>query len=735
MFNRFIFCLMVLSLTLPFVYAEEAKTEKEKIKDEKAEAKIDTAKLKEIISKINSLFVKVNFYLKYDKGEAPKIGGYLCGKCSTFHGVDAGDYVEEERPVQATGYIISPTEIICADLQVPPRFLDKLEVISGDTKIKGVIDSYYLDQHAILIKLTKPLNDQKFQKFIKPEKDAMLLNINYSIDDGLWKTSITPAPRKLLLFDDIGKELFTAPPNCFLVTKKGDLAGISINGKFAVNGSISPLEWKKLKVSEFETKVTELSKLVKGAIIHLKLNFRSPRMKPGRKSFSYRSSSKKSISTELYTSGMIFSKNKVLIFAALKPKETARLESITAFIGNKEVELKFICSLKDYNAIIAKSASDLTVKPLLLADKTIRKEWNKFLFKSNIVLKGDLLTYHCGHTWISGYSLGWKKQYSPNIPGDKKGAFLFDKNLNLLAFPLARRDKAKMERSYSYNRNKKNLISVEYIKNILDNPLNHADNSNIPVPEKEEGRIAWLGIEAQALNSELARTKKVSDLTEDGRKGILITYIYHDSPAAKANLKPGDILLRVKSEGESKPIPLAIRNSRSRPFPWAQYERIPEQYYERLPTPWQSVENELNSFLTNLGFDKKIKIDCFVDGKVIKKDFTISKSPIHFEMATKYKDKKLGMTVRNLTYEVQRYFQKTKESPGVIIAKIEPGSKASIAGLKPYEIIVNINGKAVKNVKDFEKLVKNKEQLRFGVERMSVTRTVKLDIPIASEKE
>ena len=72
--------------------------------------------------------------------------------------------------------------------------------------------------------------------------------------------------------------------------------------------------------------------------------------------------------------------------------------------------------------------------------------------------------------------------------------------------------------------------------------------------------------------------------------------------------------------------------------------------------------------------------------------------------------------------------QKKADDPGVIIGGIEMGSRASKAGLKPYEIITHVNDQPVMNVKDFEKLTKDQKEVRLSVKRMTQGRIVKIKL-------
>ena len=72
------------------------------------------------------------------------------------------------------------------------------------------------------------------------------------------------------------------------------------------------------------------------------------------------------------------------------------------------------------------------------------------------------------------------------------------------------------------------------------------------------------------------------------------------------------------------------------------------------------------------------------------------------------------------------YFHMEKDDPGIIISKIEPGSKASVSGLKPYEIITSVNDDTISNVETFGKKIKGLANFRLNVKRMAESRVVKI---------
>ncbi|MCY1429678.1 Serine endoprotease DegS [compost metagenome] len=61
----------------------------------------------------------------------------------------------------------------------------------------------------------------------------------------------------------------------------------------------------------------------------------------------------------------------------------------------------------------------------------------------------------------------------------------------------------------------------------------------------EHGSVirGWLGIEVQPLTPELAESFGL-----EGRPGIVVAGIYRDSPAQRASLQPGDIILSIDGE-------------------------------------------------------------------------------------------------------------------------------------------------------------------------------------------
>jgi serine protease Do len=234
----------------------------------------------------------------------------------------------------------------------------------------------------------------------------------------------------------------------------------------------------------------------------------------------------------------------------------------------------------------------------------------------------------------------------------------------------------------------------------------------------------WLGVEYQELDKNLAESLGIQerDLTNEGKRGMLLTDVYPGSPAEKMGLKADDVLITLTPEGGSA-IDLAPENDR-----FDRYRYRPEGY-----TPWRPRKNYLTSLLTSLGPGKKATFTYLRGAEKKTADVVLEQSPVDYDTSEKFKDDALGFTVKELTYEV-RYFQKLEANAGgVVVAKIESGSKAEVAKMQMLSIVTRVNGAAIKDLAHFKEMLEKTraekaKTITFTVQTFGQTRLVDLEL-------
>lgn len=718
MHKRIVFPVLLLLLTTSLA-AQEAATPK------------DYAALADALT---SSLVRVEYTLQYDKGEAPRGSGlgYRCPNCGRYHSEGAEEYVREERPLEVAGFLLSPTMVVSPDLVMHPRFIKSITVRFGSQKVKATPVSYAKHQRARFLKLVQPLADAKPLVF-DTEKKPPYLVVTYAYGNGAWNISVEPLSAKVCITDS-GRRFLSVPSSCLIVDKQGTPAGMSMKEELPVDDSWkgSPLKWETCTAAEMSQMLERLEEVSNQGLLRLELGFRSPKKS---EDYSFRSFRDEEQATVRNLAGILVDEETVLVLADLKPKTTARLERIVAYPPEGEpVPAKFSCTLSDYGCFLAKLERALPGQAAFSSESILEMD-HQLLLATEVLIQGEKRVLYFGHNRITSFEFGWKRQVYPEVAVADDHLFLFDPDGALIAFPVVRREKVTVRGRYGSDYPV--LTPASFLKEVLSQLPEHTDPNNVPLSEEQENRLAWMGVELQALNRELARANNVSDLTNDGRFGALVSYVYPDSPAKQAGIEPGFILLRLQVEGQPKPLDVRLEGSRYGygSFPWDRLDEVPAEYFDRMPRPWPSAENSFTRALTDLGFGKKYSAEFFHDGKSLSKEFVIVQSPPHYDAAPRYKSKELGLTVRDMTYEVRRHLQKKKADPGVVISKIEPGSKAAVSGIKPYETITHVNDAPVRTVKDFETLIKDKGELRFSILRMTRERQVRIRMTAPKEKE
>lgn len=189
----------------------------------------------------------------------------------------------------------------------------------------------------------------------------------------------------------------------------------------------------------------------------------------------------------------------------------------------------------------------------------------------------------------------------------------------------------------------------------------------------EEGvvRRAMLGVGIQKVSHELASSFGVGS-----NQGVLVTEVVAGSPAAKAGLKQGDVI--VKFSGREVHDPRGLQN-------------VVEQCEP----------------------DSKQTIEIVRDGKPMTIEAVCTVQPAagiasNSEPKAVGQVASLGMEVSDLTDELARKLG-VKNVKGVVITNVVDGSLADRAGLQPGNIIMQVERKSVDSVEQFQALTKDHE--------------------------
>ena len=188
---------------------------------------------------------------------------------------------------------------------------------------------------------------------------------------------------------------------------------------------------------------------------------------------------------------------------------------------------------------------------------------------------------------------------------------------------------------------------------------------------KRNGKVtrSYLGVSLQDIDRNLAESYKLSK-----PEGSLITQVAPNSPAARAGLRAGDVILKYNGTPISRTSELLNYLNRS--------------------VPNQSIQLEV------LRDDKRRNITATVstapdDTPAKNNPDTTAKGPV------------LGVSIRDLSVAEQRQLD---IKGGVLIQEVRRGGSAAQARIMPGDVIVQLNNTAIQNANQFVETVSTLKQ-------------------------
>jgi serine protease Do len=219
---------------------------------------------------------------------------------------------------------------------------------------------------------------------------------------------------------------------------------------------------------------------------------------------------------------------------------------------------------------------------------------------------------------------------------------------------------------------------------------------NIIEQLETKGKVirGMLGVQVQMVTPELARSFGMSE-----PRGALVAEVHPRSPAEKAGVKREDIIIEYNG------------------------------------TPIHEM-NELPRLVAATPPGTKTTIKVLRNGKELTLPITVTE--LKEENLGKEageqgnEENSIGLVVEDLDSRLARRFDLGRETKGVVVIEVAPGSAASDAGFRQGDIIMEFNGKAVSDTASFQKMLNaqpKKSYVRFLVKREGRTLILALEIP------
>jgi serine protease Do len=191
---------------------------------------------------------------------------------------------------------------------------------------------------------------------------------------------------------------------------------------------------------------------------------------------------------------------------------------------------------------------------------------------------------------------------------------------------------------------------------------------------KDSGKVTrgWLGVVIQDVDENLARSFGLKKA-----EGILVSEVQDDSPAAAGGIARGDVILKLNGERLADTADLRNRVALLLPGSTAQLTIFRDNREQTL-----SIKiGERPADLAQSGAQSQEERDTL---------------------------ESFGLTFQELTPELAERFG-YQDVQGVIVSQVEPGGPAALAGMRPGQLVEEVNRQPVSSASDLQSALKNSD--------------------------
>src|SRR4051812_13865963 len=218
----------------------------------------------------------------------------------------------------------------------------------------------------------------------------------------------------------------------------------------------------------------------------------------------------------------------------------------------------------------------------------------------------------------------------------------------------------------------------------------------------KEGKVVrgYLGVYIQPITPDLAAAFKLPD-----SGGALVGGVSPKSPAASAGLQEGDVIVEMNGQKVEDSRNLRLKISQTSP-------------------------------------GSKISLKVLRDGKMQNINTTLGELPNQELAAARSKETPakpkteglVGIEVTDLNSRARRQFELPDDLTGVLVVNVDPDSPAFENGIRPGDVIMDVNRQKVKSARDcIDQIKKSKDRVLFRVWSKGGTHFLVLDLKKAQK--